>query len=141
MSILSTSDQEKIARECRFETARSSGKGGQNVNKVESKVTLVFDVKNSAVLDLVQKLRLVAKSGRRIHDGILRMSSEESRSQHQNRQIVIARFFELLEKLLKVPKKRVATKISKAKKEARLKTKKVVKEKKTMRKKLIDEDY
>jgi len=111
--------------EFNFETARSGGKGGQHVNKTESKVTLVFDLNSTELFTEEEKKRIAQKLGSHYHDGIIRVVSETSRSQFQNKKLAIERFFEIIEKALIVPRRRIATKISKGKKEARLKTKKI----------------
>jgi ribosome-associated protein len=126
---------EAYLAECTFETARSGGKGGQHVNKTESKVTLIFDLNQTALFTEEEKARIAKKTGSHYHDGILRVTSETSRSQFQNKKLATERFFEILEKALVVPKKRVPTKVSKAKKEKRLKTKKIHSDRKKMRRK------
>lgn len=126
---------ENYLAECRFETARSGGKGGQHVNKTESKVTLVFDLSQSILFSEDEKNLLFGKLKSHLHDGVIRVSEERSRSQIQNKKKVIGHFFELLEKGLVVKPKRVPTKISKAQKEQRLKKKKIDSEKKKSRRK------
>lgn len=121
--------------EFNFETARSGGKGGQHVNKTESKVTLVFDLNQTELFSETEKNRISQKLGSHYHDGIIRVVSETSRSQFQNKKLAIERFFEIFEKALIVPKRRVPTKISKGKKEARLKSKKIDSQKKQTRRK------
>ena len=119
--------------ECSFETARSGGKGGQHVNKTESKVTLVFDLSASQLFDGTEKKLLEDKLKSHLHNCVLRISGERSRSQMQNKKYVITHFLELLENGLKVKAKRIPTKISKAKKESRLKSKRIESEKKAGR--------
>ena len=122
-----------LEQELAFETSRSGGKGGQHANKTESRVTAVFDIKNSAVLSEQEKERVCSSLKSRIQGGILRVSAEDSRSQHTNKQLATDRLIALLEEGLRVPKKRKPTKISKSQKEARLRAKKQQKEKKKLR--------
>ena len=119
-------DEYKLKSELKFRTSRSSGPGGQSVNKLSTKVELLFDVCNSKVLSEEQKETLSEKLKNRINsDGILQLSSEETRSQLKNKEFVIERFFQLLNKALKPEKKRIPVKPSKASKEKRLKSKKI----------------
>ncbi len=120
--------------ELRFRTSRSGGPGGQNVNKVESKVELLFDVACSPSLTGSQRARIHGRLRNRIDSaGILHLSSQSSRSQWENREIVVAEFARLMRAALKPAKKRVKTRPSKASKERRLKTKKKHSEKKRRR--------
>ncbi|PCJ83763.1 MAG: aminoacyl-tRNA hydrolase [Flavobacteriales bacterium] len=122
--------------ELTFKTTRSSGKGGQHVNKVETRVELYFDVRNSQLISDEQKERIAEKLKNRIsNEGILFLSSEKSRSQIANKKDAVERFYQLLEKALKKEKPRIATKPSKGAKEKRLKEKKMHTKKKEMRKK------
>jgi ribosome-associated protein len=83
--------------EVRFATSRSSGPGGQNVNKVESRVTLLFDLAGSPSLDAAQKERLRARLASRIaKDGVLRVVAQKHRTQGANREEAVARFAALL---------------------------------------------
>ena len=125
----------ELLSEIKFETARSGGKGGQNVNKVETKVDALFDVENTQLFDYGQKERLKRNLSTRISEGVLRLSCQESRSQFRNKEIVIDRLIALLEDALKVRKKRIPTKISMGKKRARIKAKKIHKQKKESRRK------
>lgn len=129
-------NKEQVLRELQFKAVRSSGAGGQHVNKVSSKVELQFDVSNSKALshDQIELLQLKLKH-RLTKTGILILSCDEARSQHQNKNLVIKRFFELLKKALYVAKKRKPTKPSKKSIEKRLKTKNKLSEKKATRKK------
>ncbi|RNC92341.1 MAG: aminoacyl-tRNA hydrolase [Allomuricauda sp.] len=129
-------DKEKLIKELRFKAVRSSGAGGQHVNKVASKVELSFDLANSLALTPLQKERLMAKFNARLtKDGVLLLQCDEGRSQHQNKKLVTARFMHLLQKALLVPKKRKRTKPSKNAIEKRLKSKKKLSDKKSNRKK------
>lgn len=121
-------------REFVFKTSRSGGKGGQNVNKVSTRVELSFDIAASALLDDAQKLVLSEKLSNRINkEGQLKIIEQSERSQLSNKEKTIEKFFVLLEKAFTVKKKRVATKPSKAVKEKRLQEKKAKSEKKSLR--------
>jgi ribosome-associated protein len=117
--------------------SRSSGKGGQNVNKLSTKVELHFDYLNSNLLNDEQK-NLVAKKldGFINKDGILKIVSQEDRSQLLNKKNTIEKFYDLLEKAFKKKKKRIPTKRSKESKLKRLKAKKIRSETKKSRGKL-----
>lgn len=128
-------DKIALKTELKFRTSRSSGPGGQSVNKVSTKVELLFDVWNSNILSEEKKEIITSKLKNRINtDGILYISSDETRSQLKNKELVIERFMNLLEDALKPIKKRKPTKPSKASKEKRLKTKKIKSDKKDLRK-------
>jgi len=127
-------NKDQIIKELRFKATRSSGSGGQNVNKVSTKVELRFDIANSTVLTDNQKDIVGAKLKNRISsEGILILTSDSERTQPGNKRKVIELFIELLEKSLRKPKKRIKTKPSKASKEKRLKEKKIIAEKKNLR--------
>lgn len=124
-----------LHRELQFKAVRSSGAGGQHVNKVSSKVELSFDIPNSEGLSTDEKQLLFTKLESKLtNEGILQLSSSQSRSQHTNKEKVIKRFFELIEKSLVVPKKRKATKPSKASIQKRLQNKQNQSTKKKLRK-------
>lgn len=129
-------DKKQIHSELQFKAVRSSGAGGQHVNKVSTKVELTFDVAASQGLSAAEKERLLLKLKSRLtKDGILQLHCDESRSQHKNRDLVVKRFFDLLKNALAVPKKRKPTKPTRSSVEKRLKSKKQAAEKKSQRKK------
>jgi ribosome-associated protein len=129
-------DKSIIASEFFFKAVRSSGAGGQNVNKAASKVVLSFDLINSKGLTEEQKVLLQIKLVTRLtQEGILILTSEEDRSQLKNKKKVINKCFKLLENALVIPKERKETKISRAVKEKRLNSKKVMSVLKQNRKK------
>ncbi|MGV7107266.1 alternative ribosome rescue aminoacyl-tRNA hydrolase ArfB [Flavobacterium sp. U410] len=129
-------NKDQIEKELQFKAVRSSGSGGQNVNKVSSKVQLSFDLLNSAGLEPEEKDWLQEKLNTKLtQDGILLLSCDEDRSQLKNKNIVIKRFWELLSENLKKPKVRKATKTTRAAKEKRLQTKKKSSEIKASRRK------
>lgn len=129
-------DKEVIIRELKFKAIRSSGAGGQHVNKVSSKVELSFDLSNSLGLSNREKERLLLKLANRLtKEELLILQCDEARSQHRNKQLAINRFFDVLKKALHIPKKRKPTKPSKSSIEKRLKSKKVASAKKVNRQK------
>ena len=107
-----------LERECSFTAVRSSGPGGQNVNKVSTKVELAFHVNNSELLSDEEKQIISTKLVSRINDeGYLKVSDSSSRSQATNRENVLEKFYDTIEKALIKPKKRKPTKIPRAVKE------------------------
>ena len=129
-------DADKIIAELSFKAVRSSGAGGQNVNKVSSKVVLTFDLGLSQALNEEQKERIATKLKSKLtQEGVLILNCDEDRSQLKNKEIVTKRFLELIKKALVVPKERKATKIPRSEVEQRLKQKASVSEIKQSRKK------
>ena len=127
---------EKIITELQFKAVRSSGAGGQNVNKVSSKVVLSFDLKNSQALSEEEKMRLETKlSSRLTSDLVLILNCDEDRSQLKNKAIVTKRFLDIITLGLHIPKIRKATKIPKSVIRKRIKDKKNVSEIKKSRRK------
>lgn len=118
-------NKENIIQELKFKAVRSSGAGGQHVNKVSSKVELTFDLQNSNALSEREKIRLLKKLSNKLSkENILLMQCEETRSQHKNKELVIQKFLETLEANLVVPKRRRKTKPTRSAIEKRLKSKK-----------------
>ena len=129
-------DKAALLQEVTFKAIRSSGAGGQNVNKVASKVELVFNLTESLIFNDALKERLFNKLQNRLtKEGVLLLQCDESRSQHKNKELVIKRFFELIKNGLVVPKKRIPTKIPRAVIKKRLKSKRNLSDKKANRRK------
>lgn len=126
-----------LSNELIFQTSRSSGPGGQNINKVNSRVELRFNIPESQLLNEAQKAILVDKLASRLTtDGTLILAAQKERSQLQNKERVIQRFYNLLEKSLRPVKKRRATKPTRSSVEKRLTVKKQQSEKKRLRGKI-----
>jgi ribosome-associated protein len=129
-------DIEKIISELSFKAVRSSGAGGQNVNKVSSKVVLTFDLNRSKALSEEEKALLLMNIAPRLTtENILILNCDEDRSQLKNKDIVIKRFLDIIKKGLYVPKTRKATKIPKSVIKKRIKDKKNISEIKQSRRK------
>lgn len=127
--------EEALTSELQFSAMRSSGAGGQNVNKVSSKVELRFDVEASLALNEEQKQSLFEKLQNKIsNEGVLILQCDESRSQHKNKQLVIERFLAMIQQAFKKPKKRKPTKIPASVKRKRLDNKRKQSDKKANRK-------
>lgn len=124
-----------FSSEFKFSTSRSGGPGGQNVNKVSTKVELRFNVAQSVLLLPEEKIFILKKLENKINkDGELVLVSQSERSQLANKEKVIEKFYFLIVKALTPRKKRKPTKQTKASKEKRLQTKKINSEKKSRRK-------
>ena len=129
-------EKSRLLSELKFKAVRSSGAGGQHVNKVSSKVVLSFNLQNSEALSEEEKNILTSKLATRLtSEGMLILNCDEDRSQIKNKEAVIKRFLKLIEKALLKPKVRKATKISKAAIKKRLKQKKNIAAIKASRKK------
>jgi ribosome-associated protein len=108
-----------------YRATRAGGPGGQHVNTSSTKVELLWDVTKSNAIDDEQRALIMQKLRKRIgEDGVLRLTSATSRSQHQNKEDVTGRFARILADALRIPKRRKKTKVPRAAKEARLKAKK-----------------
>lgn len=126
---------ENILKELNFKAIRSSGAGGQHVNKTSSKIELTFDLENSNSLSEDEKTLLKAKlSSKLTNEDVLILFCEETRSQHRNKDLAIKLFLGLIEANLIRPKRRKKTKPSKGAIKKRLETKQRTSVKKALRK-------
>lgn len=129
-------DLDTLQQEMNFKAVKSSGPGGQHVNKTASKVVATLDIPNSRAINEDEKSLLLHKlSSRLSKEGLLILESSSSRSQHQNKDIVIERMLQVITGALKKTKPRKKTKPSKASKLKRLREKKIRSEKKDLRQK------
>ena len=127
---------EKIVSELSYKAVRSSGAGGQNVNKVSSKVVLTFDLKNSQRLSEAEKLLIESNLAPRLTaDLLLILNCDEDRSQFRNKEIVTKRFLDLLKRALVIPKERKPSRVPKSIIRKRIKDKKNISEVKKNRRK------
>ena len=124
-----------LLSELTFTTSRSGGKGGQHVNKTESRVQVFFDVEASQALTEDQKARLIKKGKSYLtSDHVLQMDCDSGRSQAANRQEVIEKLLAFIQKALKPEKKRKKTRVPRKEKKKRLENKRKHAEKKQKRK-------
>jgi len=127
---------EDILSEIEFKAIRSSGSGGQHVNKVSSKIELKFNLETSQIIKQEHKeLLLKTISERLTKDNIILLKCDVTRSQHRNKELAIRRLLDILNRGLIVPKKRKPTKIPRSVKQKRLKAKKLQSDRKKSRKK------
>ena len=129
--------ERELIKECVFKTARSGGKGGQNVNKVETKVELWFNISDSQKLTEEEKALLLLKLANKLDkDNNLHLQEQSDRTQLKNKELLITKFYKLVLQAFKVSKPRKATKVSKAIKAKRSENKKAKSELKQLRKKI-----
>ena len=127
---------QELEREFNIKAIRSSGSGGQHVNKVATKIELSFSVSESLVLNQHQKAIIIEKLYNRLtKDQVLILQCGETRSQLKNKRIAISRAFSILEAALEVKAERKPTKVPKSVIKKRLKNKKIQSEKKVNRRK------
>jgi len=126
MSIFEKLNRRLLNPEFKFQASRSSGPGGQNVNKVNSKALLKFDIPNSQILDDAEKEVLLRKLANKIdHEGNLSFQSQEKRSLLQNKKIAVDKLYALLHEAFQKKKVRKVSRPGKAAIEKRIKAKKV----------------
>lgn len=126
---------EDLTNELAFTTSRSSGPGGQNVNKVNSKVTLRWNVQDSSISTEQKEIILAKLRAQITKEGVLILTAQDSRSQLENKEAVLLKLSQLLTKAFTQPKKRKATKPGKAARQSRLNQKKLHSDKKKWRQK------
>ena len=132
-------DKAALQKEISYKTSRSGGKGGQNVNKVSTKVELLFPITGSLLFTDEEKALLTEKLQTRFNkDGYVQVICDEERSQYLNKEIALERLIVLLTNALHKPKVRKPSKVSKAAKLARLGNKKIQSDKKENRKRNFD---
>ncbi|WP_407556552.1 alternative ribosome rescue aminoacyl-tRNA hydrolase ArfB [Winogradskyella sp. 4-2091] len=133
-------DTSLLKSEITYKYVRSSGSGGQHVNKVSSKAELYFDLKNSNALTEEEREKLSEFFNTRLtKDGVLMLACSDSRSQFRNKALVTQRFLELIKEGLKEDKIRIATRVPRSVKKKRLKNKRINADKKANRKRPIIE--
>jgi len=130
-------NQAGLIKECKYNFARSGGKGGQNVNKVSTKVELYFDVLSSRILTDTEKQLVFKKAGNKINaEGLLQITNETDRTQLANKEKAQKKFLKVIEMALKPEVKRIKTVAPAIVNEKRIKEKKIVSEKKTTRRRV-----
>jgi len=137
--MLDISFKEKLEKEISVKAVRSSGKGGQNVNKVSTKIEIIYDVINSGLLTEVQK-NVILRKNLTTQNGLIRVTSQKYRSQNMNKVDAVEKLFDLLKSSLKTKRKRIKTKPTATSKTERRKEKKQKSEIKKMRRTIPGED-
>ncbi len=126
--------KEILLSELQFKATRSSGPGGQHVNKTSTRVELFWPLEDSQGLSTTEKNRLRRVLGKRLNkEGVLVLHTEATRSQHRNKELVIKKFFQFLEKGIRPPKKRKRTQPPRSANRKRLENKKKHAQKKALR--------
>jgi len=132
--------KEDLIKEITFKTSRSGGKGGQNVNKVSTKVELILNINNSTLFSEVEKLLLNEKLSNKLDsEGNIHVVSQKDRSQLSNKENAIEKTLLMLTKALRIQKKRKPTKVPKSVVEKRLTAKSVTSFKKENRKRPLED--
>ncbi len=129
--------ERELLNECIFKTSRSGGAGGQNVNKVETRVELWFNITESEKLTETEKVFLLNKLAKKLEkDSIIHLQEQSERTQLKNKKLLLEKFYRLILSAFKIAKPRKPTKISRATKAKRFLDKKITSEKKQLRKRL-----
>jgi len=136
-------DKLDLSSECIFSTSRSSGPGGQHVNKTETKVELRFNILDSVLLTSVQKRSIIKNLGNKLveNNSTILLTAQETRSQAKNKTLVIKKLHELISDALVQEEPRIPTRPTKASKEKRISTKKTSGEIKAMRGNLKNREW